>query len=146
MIIDKLQIIHERSIIELDDKSVDFDFSNIKEVYVDSGSYPVPIDISDEKWDELYDIYYDDIYNDDISEELGIKYDTGVHGDLVAMITNDGELIEMYDNPISAEVITPQELRTNIFVDSYEELSDRLNNELLSAAFDDLQTETRLER
>lgn len=140
MIIDKLQITHERSIIELDDESVDFDFSNIKDVYVDGGSYPVPIDISDEKWDELYNIYYDDIYNDDISEELGIKYDAGVHGDLVAMITNDGELIEMYDNPISAEVITPQELRTNIFVDSYEELSDRLNSEQLSAAFDDLQT------
>lgn len=57
MIIDKLQITHERSTIELDDTSVDFDFSNIKEVYVDGGSYPVPIDISDEKWDELYDIY-----------------------------------------------------------------------------------------
>ena len=77
---------------------------------------------------------------------LGIEYDFGIGGDIVAMVTNDGELIEMYDNPIDATVETPDELKDTIYVDSYEELSNKINGELLSEAFDDLQTETRLER
>lgn len=39
---------------------------------------------------------------------------------------------------------TPWELKDSILVDSYEELSNKINGELLSAAFDDLQTETGL--
>ena len=45
-----------------------------------------------------------------------------------------------YDNPIPATIETPWEMHTRMEVDSYEELSDRLNSELLSAAFDDLRT------
>ena len=145
MEINKLQTHHERSVIEPEDPSVNFDFSNIKEAYVLKtwSGYPVHVGISDEKWNDLYALIGDDIYE---TERTGIEYDYGVDGPLVAMVTNDGELIEMYDNPIEVSVYTPWELEDSIFVDSYEELSDRLNSEQLSAAFDDLQTETGLER
>ena len=80
--------------------------------------------------------YYDDIYDMD----LGIEYDFGIGSEIIAMVTNDGELIEMYDNPIPATIETPWEMHTRMEVDSYEELSNKINGELLSAAFDDLRT------
>ena len=143
MKINKLQTHHERSVIETEDPSVNFDFSNIKEAYVlhRLSGYPVPVGISDEKWNNLYELIGDDIYETD---RTGIEYDYGVDGKLVAMVTNDGELIEMYDNSIDVSIYTPWELKDSIFIDSYEELSNKINGELLSAAFDDLQTETGL--
>lgn len=95
IVIHKLQINHERSMVELDDPSMDFDFSNIKEVYMEWGSsYPAPIGVPEDEWNELYTTYYDDIYDMD----LGIEYDFGIGSDIIAMVTNDGELIEMYNN------------------------------------------------
>lgn len=149
MKIHKFQVTHERSVIQAEDPTVDFDFSNIKDAYVvqTSSTYPAPVlpsstGITDEEFERLFNIHFDDIYDMD----LGIEYDFGIGGDIVAMVTNDGELIEMYDNPIDATVETPDELKDTIYVDSYEELSNKINGELLSEAFDDLQTETRLER
>mgnify|MGYP000083946935 CR=1 FL=1 len=137
IVIHKLQINHERSMVELDDPSIDFDFSNIKEVYTEWGSsYPAPIGVPEDEWIELYTTYYDDIYDMD----LGIEYDFGIGSDIIAMVTNDGELIEMYDNPIPATIETPWEMHTRMEVDSYKELSNKINGELLSAAFDDLRT------
>lgn len=134
MRIHKFQVTHERSVIQAEDPTVDFDFSDIKDAYVvqTSSTYPIPL-ASDEEWDEAYEIYGDDAYDE-------FECDYGIGGYIVAMVTHDGELIEMYDNPIDATVETPNELKESFLVDSYEELSDRLNSELLSAAFDDLRT------